>query len=214
MLPGFNSQIFVAPDDGVGVMAFTNGARGAMLWLPAETGELLGGVLDVPAATIRTDVPHHPESWADICGWYALDAGPTDARARLMLGAGAEVFIRGGQPVVRVVSPIPALYRGFTLHPDDPADPDVYRIDLSSYGISTARVIFSRDEARAVTGICLEVMPMSLRRRPDRTNPRIWTTIAVDVLAGLVLGKAAMSLFGRRGPGGSKEHDATDRPRR
>ena len=26
-LPGFNSDIFVAPDDGVGVMAFTNGAR-------------------------------------------------------------------------------------------------------------------------------------------------------------------------------------------
>ena len=29
ILPGFNSQIFLAPDDGVGVMAFTNGASGA-----------------------------------------------------------------------------------------------------------------------------------------------------------------------------------------
>ena len=27
ILPGFDSQIFLAPDDGVGVMAFTNGAR-------------------------------------------------------------------------------------------------------------------------------------------------------------------------------------------
>jgi CubicO group peptidase (beta-lactamase class C family) len=34
VLPGFHSQIFVAPDDGVGVMAFTNGARQASGWLP------------------------------------------------------------------------------------------------------------------------------------------------------------------------------------
>ena len=33
ILPGFDSQIFLAPDDGVGVMAFANGARRGMHWL-------------------------------------------------------------------------------------------------------------------------------------------------------------------------------------
>ena len=37
VLPGFNSQIFLAPDDGVGVMAFTNGSRNAASWLTAES---------------------------------------------------------------------------------------------------------------------------------------------------------------------------------
>ena len=77
IIPGFNSQIFAAPDDGVGVMAFTNGARNAMLWLPGEVGGLLRQLLGVSADGIRTDIAHHPEIWGDICGWYRLDAGLT-----------------------------------------------------------------------------------------------------------------------------------------
>jgi hypothetical protein len=57
-------------------MAFTNGARNAMLWLPGEVGGLLRQLLGVSA-----DIPHHPEIWGDVCGWYRLDAGLTDARA-------------------------------------------------------------------------------------------------------------------------------------
>ena len=38
ILPGFDSQIFLAPDDGVGVMAFANGARRGMHWLAPEVG--------------------------------------------------------------------------------------------------------------------------------------------------------------------------------
>jgi CubicO group peptidase (beta-lactamase class C family) len=68
ILPGFNSDIFVAPDDRVGVMAFTNGARQAMLWLPAEAARLLSHLLGVPDEVIRTDVPQHPEVWGDLCG--------------------------------------------------------------------------------------------------------------------------------------------------
>ena len=64
-----------------------------------------------------------------------------------MLGAGAEVTVRRGQLTVRTLSPIPALYRGLRLHPDDPEDPYIFRIDLSRYGLGTARIVFSRDAA-------------------------------------------------------------------
>ena len=47
-----------------------------------------------------------------------------------MLGAGAEVTVRRGRLTVRTLSPIPALYRGLRLHPDDPDDPYIFRIDL------------------------------------------------------------------------------------
>src|SRR5688500_7355704 len=59
LVPGFSSQLSVAPDDGVGVVAFTNGARGAKAWLGAEVVGMLRHVLGVPDEVIRTDVPHH-----------------------------------------------------------------------------------------------------------------------------------------------------------
>ncbi len=166
ILPGFNSQIFAAPDDGVAVMAFTNGARGAMLWLPGEIAGLLNRLLGLPDDMIRTDLPHHPEIWGDICGRYRLSARLTDARARLMMGAGAEVFVRGGRLMLRGLSPIPALFRGVPLHPDDDTDPFVFRIDLSQFGIGMMRVVFSLGPEPGASSLHMDVMPLGLHKRP------------------------------------------------
>jgi CubicO group peptidase (beta-lactamase class C family) len=182
ILPGFNSQIWLAPDDGIGVMAFTNGARGAMMWLPAETGALLKVLLAVPDDVIRTDVPHHPEIWGDICGWYPVSAQLTDMQARGIAGLGVEVFVRGGRLMLRGLSPIPAVYRGFLLHPDDYKDPYVFRIDLSQFGIGTAKVVFSRD-AGGVTAVHTDFVPLSLQKQQAIKNPRLWMTGAVGALA-------------------------------
>lgn len=63
VVPGFNSQIFLAPGDGVGVMAFTNGSRNASDWLTGETQRMLRELIEAPGEGIRTDVPQHPEVW-------------------------------------------------------------------------------------------------------------------------------------------------------
>jgi CubicO group peptidase (beta-lactamase class C family) len=166
ILPGFNSQIFAAPDEGVAVMAFTNGAKGAMFWLPGEVVGLLNYLLGVPEKAIRREIPHHPEIWADICGRYQLSARLTDARARMMLGAGAEVFVRGGRLMLRGLTPIPALLRGLPLHPDDEKDPYVFRLDLSRFGIGTVRVVFSRGPEAGAASLHLDVMPLGLHKHP------------------------------------------------
>jgi hypothetical protein len=177
VLPGFNAQISLAPDDGVGVVAFTNGARNAAAWLPAETGRLLGDLLGAPAGELRTDVPQHAECWRDLCGWYRPRAQRTDLQAWSLLGAGVQVLVRHGRLVVRTLSPVPALRRGLRLHPDDPDDPYVFRVDLAQYGIGTARVVFSRDPAGAPTGIHLDGLPLSADKRvvPGRTGSP-WAT--------------------------------------
>ena len=193
ILPGFNSQIFLAPDDGVGVMAFTNGARRAMLWLPDEVAGLLKQLLGVPNEVIRTDVPQHPEVWGDICGWYQLPGPLTDVRTRSMLGAGVEVFVRSGQLMLRGLSPIPALYKGFPLHPDDDKDPYVFRIDLAEFGLGSLRVVFGRDPGGATTRVHLDLMPLTLQKQPATLNPRWWATGALVV--------AATALVIRRGRG-------------
>ncbi|HCU92515.1 MAG TPA: serine hydrolase [Actinobacteria bacterium] len=182
ILPGFNSQISAAPDDGVGVMAFTNGARLAMLWLPGEVAGLLRQLLGVQDDVIRTDVPQRPEIWGDICGWYQLSARLTDARTRAMIGAGAEVFVRRGQLMLRGLSPIPALYRGFPLHPDEDKDPYVFRIDFSEFGMGTGRVVFSREPGEGATAVHLDLYPLSLQKQPATKNPRSWATGALAVI--------------------------------
>jgi CubicO group peptidase (beta-lactamase class C family) len=183
ILPGFTSQIWVAPDDGVGLIAFTNGARNGMVWLPVETGRLLHDLVGVPDEVVRLDVPQHPEIWGDICGWYPVSAQLTDMQARAMAGFGVEVFVRRGRLMIRALSPIPALYRGFPLHPDDVADPYVFRIDLSKFGIGTARIVFSRDAGGAGTRVHLDLVPLSLQRQPAIKDPRPWVTGALGAFA-------------------------------
>ncbi len=180
ILPGFNSQIWLAPKDGVGVLAFTNGASNALMWMPAEFGELLGYLLGVPAEGIRTDVPQHPEIWKEICGWYSLSVPMTDARSRLWFGAGAEVLARRGELIFRFLNPIPAMSKGFPLLPDDENDPYVFRIDLSRFGVGTARILFNREPGAGTTAV-LEFAPFPLHKQPPAKNPRLWATAALGV---------------------------------
>jgi CubicO group peptidase (beta-lactamase class C family) len=182
ILPGFDSQIFLAPDDGVGVMAFANGARRGMHWLAPEATGLLTWLLGVPDAVIRTDVPQHPETWGDLCGWYRFSAHPTDP-ARFAIGPGVEVVVRRGRLMIRALSPIPALYKGFLLHPDDDKDPCVFRIELPWFGIGTGRVVFSREPGVGTTAVHLDFAPLSFEKQPPTKNPRLWAIGALGALA-------------------------------
>ncbi len=182
--PGFHSQILVAPDDGVGVMVFTNGANKADFWLPAEASRILRPLLGIPDRTVRTDIPHHPELWDDFRGWYRLSALLSDVRLRGMMGAGAEVFVRGGRLMLRFLTPIPALARGFALHPGDDNDPYVFLIDLSDSGLDPMRVVFGQDPAGVTTRICLDVMPLVLDKQPAITNPRRWAAGVAAAVGG------------------------------
>jgi CubicO group peptidase (beta-lactamase class C family) len=182
VLPGFQSQFFMAPDDAVGIVAFTNGSSGAMFWLPIELSRLLHHLLDVPEEAVRSDVPHHPEIWGKLCGRYQLPPRVSDLRARMMMGAGVQVFVRGGQLMLRVLSPIPALYRGIQLHPDDEMDPYVFRLDLSPFGMSTARLVFSREAGVGTTAVHTDLGMLSLRKQPATKPPRVWLNRALPAL--------------------------------
>jgi CubicO group peptidase (beta-lactamase class C family) len=180
LVPGFASQMCIAPDDGVGVVAFTNGARGAHGWLGLEVSAVLGRLLGVPDEAIRTDVPQHPEVWGDLCGWYSLRGSRRDVDKWLV--AGAEVSVRAGRLTLRPVTPIPGFLRGFPLHPDDETDPYVFRVDLSKFGIGNPRVVFSQDAGPTASAFHLEIEPlMSFDRRASLGNPRPWTTGAFAV---------------------------------
>lgn len=185
--PGFHSHLCLAPDDGIGVVVFTNGARDPMFWLSTEAHALLAFALGMDTAAPRQALPLPAGATAGLAGWYRLEGPWSDPRKRVFMGAGAEVFARDGRPTLRFLTPIPDLYRGYPLQPDDSDDPDVYRLDLDEAG--TSRVAFERDEHGAVRAMALEMMPIRLRRQPACTNPRRW---AKALLALAVLGVAAV----------------------
>lgn len=200
ILPSFDSQIFLAPNDDVGVMAFANGARGGFHWLTPVVGGMLRQLLGVPAEEIRADVPQHPEVWGDLCGWYKFSTHLTDP-ARFVIGAGAEVIVRRGQLMMRFLSPIPALYNGVFLHPDDDQDPSVFRIDLSTFGLGTCRVAFSQPPGAGTTAVHFEFGALSMPKQPALKNPRVWATGALGALAVA----ATVKTIGRPHSGPSKE---------
>jgi CubicO group peptidase (beta-lactamase class C family) len=197
LVRGFASQMFVAPHDGVGVVAFTNGARAAHGWLGPEVLGILRQVLHVSGDVIRTAVPHHPEIWSDLCGWYAFPGSLRDLQKWAV--AGVQVFVRRGQLTLRLVTPIPGLPREFPLHPEDDEDPDVFRMDLSAFGMGTSRVVFSRvpDMRTAALHVELPGMPLSFQKQPATRDPRMW---AKGALSALGIATAAAAVRRRRGP--------------
>jgi len=142
-------------------------------------------------------VSQHPEVWDDVCGWYEPLAPATDPRSRMFFGAGAEVFVKGGQLRMRFLAPVPVLYRGFELLADREEDPYVFAVDFSAWGVGKVHVAFTRDSEGRTTGCALDIMPITLRRRPDSRNPRRWAAAGLGVAgAGLTL-LALRSAFGK-----------------
>ncbi|HEX7264944.1 MAG TPA: serine hydrolase domain-containing protein [Candidatus Dormibacteraeota bacterium] len=181
LLPGFDSQIFLAPNDGIGVMAFANGPGHGLHWLTPEVAGVMRHLLGVREEVIREDLPQHPETWSDLCGWYRFSAPWADP-GKLAIGPGVEVFVRRGRLMIRAFSPIPALYRSFRLHPDDENDPYLFRIDLSRLGLGTCRVMFSQEPGVGTTAVHLDFGPLSFRKRPASKNPRLWVAGALGAL--------------------------------
>jgi CubicO group peptidase (beta-lactamase class C family) len=193
--PGFDSHLCLAPTEGVGVIALTNGAREAMFWLSSEAEELLAVAMDGSPTRAGSAPPPTPAASAELLGWYRLRGPWSDLRKRLFMGLGAEVFQADGQLRLRFLTPIPQLLRGFPLTSADASDADVYEVDLAEAGAS--RIVFTRAPDGSVRSLVLGMMPLELPRQPRATNPRRWIQGALAALA--LAGSAGALRLLRRG---------------
>jgi hypothetical protein len=148
---------------------------------------LLRLLLGLSVDPIRIDIPPRPETWDEICGWYGLPPGPvTNLFLRALMGAGAEVVVQGGHLMLKPLTPIPAMRRGFRLYPDNPDDPWVFRIYFPEFGMEFRVVFDGGSNERTTRRLLLDVM--SFEKRPDFRNPRPWLT------GGLAVGSVAMAI--------------------
>ena len=176
ILSGFHSAISLAPEEGIGVLVLGNtgglDGRGATAPLASM---LLRVLLGLSVDPVRMDIAPRPEAWSDLCGWYSPEPGPvTNLFARALMGAGAEVVVQGGHLMLKPLTPIPAMRRGFRLYPDDPDDPRVFRSYLPEFGMNLRVVFDAGPEAGPATRLLLDLL--SFERRPDLRNPRPWVS--------------------------------------
>jgi CubicO group peptidase (beta-lactamase class C family) len=189
ILPGFNSELLVAPEAGAGLFALTNGSSGAFAWLPIELELLLRQLLGLQENERRPSVPHQPHVWAALCGRYGFPPRIADVRERLSLGRGVDVFVRDGRLMARVLTPIPALYRGLPLEAVDGSDPYLYRLDLSGLGMAHVRAVFAPVIDGRATAIHTDLggMPWSLVRLNEATPwRRLGRALGVLALVGVL----------------------------
>ena len=190
ILSGFHSAIALAPEDGIGVSVLSNtgGLDGRGATVPLAT-MLLRLLLGLSVDPIRIDIPPRPETWSKICGWYGPSPGPvTNLFLRALMGAGAEVVVQGGRLLLKPLTPIPAMRRGFRLYPDDPDDPWVFRTYMPEFGMNFRVVFDGGPMDGTATRLLLDMM--TLDRQPDFRNPRPWVT------GGLAVGTAALAIRG------------------
>lgn len=200
ILSGFLSAMLLAPDDGIGVFVLSNtgGLSGRGAPAPPATA-LLRRVLGLPDQAIRTGIAPRAETWGELCGWYSPDPGPvTNLFTRALFGAGAEVAVHRGHLILKPLTPVPAMRRGLRLHPDDPDDPRVFRVEFPEYGMGL-HVAFSEKPATGTGTTRLLLEDMSFQKRPEFRNPRRWAAGAA-IAGGQSLPPAMPRTIACRGP--------------
>lgn len=175
IIPGFDSHLILAPDDGAGVFAVTTGARLAMFWLQAETSRLLRRLIGAGPDIVPTDVPQRPDVWPELCGRYWVPGTFRDLRLRSIVGAGVQVRVRGGRLVLGTLNPVPTLFKGVELLPGSTEDPYCLRFDLTGLGLGTGGVVFDPDSSSGDTAMHLELMPLTAYRRSRRELRKRWS---------------------------------------
>jgi CubicO group peptidase (beta-lactamase class C family) len=178
--PGFVSSLLVAPDDGVGVVAFTN--TSVALTPHDATERLLARLLGVEPED--EPVPASPLLWNELTGVYKPLRGLNTNFRLLPLTLGeVEVAVKDSRLVVRAPSPAGPLRRGLELHPSNAEDPLAFELRVA--GVQ-APVRFERgpdgrvDRVRAGSsrGGFVE-----LHRRPRATSVALWGKAAAAAAA-------------------------------
>ncbi len=184
---GFVSSMLFAPDDGIGVVVFTNTTSPKPGKIAAK---LLRRLLQLPDLDDqpRPTVSQAPHLWHELAGSY----GPTkgwNTNFRLWNGFGGElqVLVRGNDLVLRSLTG--SFWRGITLRASDAADPMVFE---GTYKGQPLRVVFKRNDSEQIDRLLFGFN--ELRKRPHMQSLRYRGLAGVGAATGAV----ALGLLRRR----------------
>ena len=175
-----------------------------MLWLPAETDQLLRHLLGV-----RRHDPHRraapTETWADLCGWYSSRPGsPTCGRG----DAGRRG--RGPRPPGPARAALPEPGTRLTLRlaaPRRRRGPARSGSTSATSGSAPPCGVQPRPDA-----VHLDLLPMSARKRPAGTSSRRWADALAAATAAAAAGAGRTMALTRPEVDGARTCSSRGRP--
>ncbi len=181
--PGFTSAMVLAPDDGLGVLAFTNVST--LVAPHAIAMRLLRRALGMPEPASRLPRPgvlERPFVRSELVGPYGpLPGLLTNARAWMAFGGEAWVTVRDHRLSIGAL--IGPLRKGIALYQMEPADPLAYE---GLFAGEPVRVVFQPDDSGRITSLSLGGMlgPVTLYRRSIAQSVRFRANVAIGATAG------------------------------
>jgi CubicO group peptidase (beta-lactamase class C family) len=171
--PGFVSSMLLAPDDGVGVLAFTNTS---VSFAPHDVAEgTLRRLLGIPEPAEATGVPESPHLWPRLTGVYKPARGlNTNLRLWPVTGGEVHVVVKRGHLTVTAPSPVPQLRKGIRLHAADADDPWVFQARIDDVVVPVVFEPGPDGRAEAVRTGSARGGFVRLHRRPRATSLRLW----------------------------------------
>jgi hypothetical protein len=183
-LPGFKSDMKVAPEEKLGVIVFTNTADMAPEFIGTEIMHLLLGVANPDADFPPKGILSQPHDWTRFTGFYGPKPGfLTNARFWFSFGGEVEVYVnKENQLALRGL--IPPVNKGVPIYRVDPQDPMLYRGHITGGVLEgyPVPVLFKENLERGVDRVV--VMQDTLYKRPRNQSLRYKVNTVLRALGG------------------------------
>ncbi len=190
--PGFSSSMWVAPDDKLGIVVFTNTSSMAPDLISMKVLREMLGVPE-PISTVPVKgLLESPHDWPKLCGFYAPKPGIlTNARFLMATGGEMEVFTKDNHLALRSLSG--GAKDTTVMHRAAADDPLFY---WGVKGKDVSRLVFVENEQGEVYKLLMGTS--ELYKRPYPKSLKFKLTAALGWLAGMALFVVVKSLFKKK----------------
>ena len=190
---GFMSAMYVAPDDDLGIVVFTNTSTMNIAHRPdgiaREMLRRLIGIPDPASLLPRPDILETPKLWPELSGSYAPEKGfTTNLNLWMAFGGEVEVFVKNNRLAMRGLTGF--FRKAIPLYRVDNSDPLVFQ---GLYDEQVIPIVFQRNAAGWIDRLCLGFLGLyTLQKRPGMQSlrRRLRMFAALGGLASLVAAAA------------------------
>jgi CubicO group peptidase (beta-lactamase class C family) len=135
--PGFISAMYTAPDDGLGVLVFTNSSSPLPDRIAIDLLHRLLGLPDPVSQVPAKNILEAPHLWPELCGFYAPKKGFL-TNLRLWVGFGGEVQVIVKENHLALRGLVGVSHKGIPLYRADAGDDLIYKTVLEGNVITVA----------------------------------------------------------------------------
>ena len=183
-LPGFNSALWVAPEEKLGLIVWSNTATRAIYYFGEGILRSLLGLPDYEERLPKPGVINNPHIWQELVGTYKPSRGfNSNARIWFTFGGDVEISVRDNQLMMRALAG--PMKNGLPLYSTDPENPLVYE-NVTNGKLS--RFAFKQNNLGVVDRLDMTALSFySFYKKPMIESLRFQSRVAAGIVTGFGL---------------------------